>query len=47
SPEVEGISGKYFVNGKPKASAKSTYERGITARLWQVSSDLVGLSASA
>ncbi len=47
SPEVEGVTGQYFVNSKPKTSSKSSYDTAAAARLWQVSADLVGLAAAA
>jgi retinol dehydrogenase-14 len=43
SHEAEGVSGRYFMNRKPKESHKSSYEPATAARLWQVSADLVGL----
>jgi NAD(P)-dependent dehydrogenase (short-subunit alcohol dehydrogenase family) len=43
SPEVEGISGQYFADRKPKTSNPSSYERATTTRLWDVSAELVGL----
>jgi retinol dehydrogenase 14 len=43
SPEVEGVSGRYFANKKTRTSNKSSYDSATTARLWQVSADLVGL----
>jgi retinol dehydrogenase 14 len=46
SPEVEGITGKYFANGQPRTSSKASYDVDAAARLWQVSADLVGLAAS-
>jgi retinol dehydrogenase-14 len=42
SPEVQGISGRYFANSKPKTSSRSSYDRAAANRLWQVSADLVG-----
>ncbi len=45
SPDVEGVSGRYFANRKAKASNKSSYDTATTARLWQVSADLVGVPA--
>jgi hypothetical protein len=45
SPEVEGITGQYFVDRKPRESQKATYDRATTARLWQTSADLVGVDA--
>jgi hypothetical protein len=43
SPEAEGLTGQYFANRKAKSSHKSSYDTAITARLWQVSTELVGL----
>jgi retinol dehydrogenase-14 len=42
SPEVEGVTGRYFVNRQPRTSNKVSYDTAVAARLWQVSSDLVG-----
>jgi len=44
SPEVEGVTGQYFANSKPKRSAKRSYDAEAAARLWQVSAELVGLA---
>jgi NAD(P)-dependent dehydrogenase (short-subunit alcohol dehydrogenase family) len=45
SPDVDGVTGKYFAKGKPRTSNKLSYDRAATARLWQVSASLVGLTA--
>ena len=45
SPEVEGVSGKYFVNRKAVRSSKASYDQSATDRLWQVSAAMTGLSA--
>jgi retinol dehydrogenase 14 len=34
SPEVEGITGQYFVNRKPKTSSDAAYDTPAAARLW-------------
>jgi len=47
SPEVEGVTGRYFADRKVKASHKSSYDSATTARLWRVSAELVGLPAGA
>jgi retinol dehydrogenase-14 len=47
SPEVEGVTGKYFAGGRPRTSNKVSYDEAAAARLWQVSADLVGMAASA
>jgi retinol dehydrogenase 14 len=45
SAKVEGVTGQYFANRKPKTSNKASYDTAAVARLWQVSADLVGLTA--
>jgi NAD(P)-dependent dehydrogenase (short-subunit alcohol dehydrogenase family) len=45
SPDIEGVTGQFFANRKPKTANKVVYDTDITARLWQVSADLVGLAA--
>ena len=46
APEVEGVTGQYFVNRRATSSAKASYDTAVAARLWQVSAELVGLSAT-
>jgi NAD(P)-dependent dehydrogenase (short-subunit alcohol dehydrogenase family) len=46
SPEVEGLSGRYFVRSRPKRSARRTYDEQVARRLWDVSSRLTGLGSS-
>lgn len=46
SPLVEGVTGLYFSNSKPKKSSKSSYDNANARRLWQVSTDLTGLTAA-
>jgi retinol dehydrogenase 14 len=45
SAEVEGVTGKYFADSKPKTSSRSSYDTAAAARLWQISVDLVGRTA--
>jgi hypothetical protein len=47
SPQVEGATGQYFANRKPKTAAKTAYDTTAAARLWRVSADLAGLPATA
>ena len=47
SPQVEGITGRYFVNRKPKTSSKASYDTVAATRLWQASAELVGMTATA
>jgi len=46
SPEVEGMTGRYYADRKPKKSNPSSYDATTIARLWQASTDLVGLPAA-
>lgn len=46
SPEVEGVTGRYFANRKARDSNKASYDTEAAARLWQVSAGLVGLPTS-
>ena len=43
SPEVEGVTGGYFANGRPRTANKAAHDGAAAARLWQVSSRLVGI----
>jgi NAD(P)-dependent dehydrogenase (short-subunit alcohol dehydrogenase family) len=43
SPEVEGVSGKYFVNRKAAASSRESYDEANVRRLWEVSERLTNL----
>ena len=45
SPKVEGVTGRYFANGRPQTSNKASYDESAAARLWRVSTDLVGITA--
>ena len=47
SPEVESVTGRYFANRKARKSNRASYDGPTTARLWQVSADLVGIGADA
>jgi retinol dehydrogenase-14 len=46
APDLKQVTGRYFVNSKPKRSSKRSYDEAVAARLWQVSADLVGLTAA-
>jgi retinol dehydrogenase 12 len=43
SPEVEGVSGGYFVKEKASRAAKRAYDESIAKRLWQVSEQMTGV----
>ena len=44
APELAQVTGRYFADRKPKRSAKASYDQATAARLWQVSTQLVGLT---
>jgi len=43
APEVEGITGQFFANRKPRRSSRRSYDEADALRLWEVSAGLVGL----
>jgi len=45
SPEVEGVSGKYFVDCKAVDSSPLSHDRAMAEKLWQVSLELTGKAA--
>ena len=42
SPDVQGVTGQFFANRKAKAANKLANDTQMSARLWQVSANLVG-----
>ena len=44
SQEVEGVTGKYFVNKRPVTSSRESYDEAAARRLWEVSERLTGIS---
>ncbi len=46
SPEVEGVSGRYFVGSRTKQSSRRSYDQDVARRLWDVSARLTGLGSS-
>jgi len=46
SPEVDGVSGRYFVKEKPAVSSPQSHDAAAALRLWQVSEELAGLPRS-
>lgn len=47
SPEVEGVTGKYFVKKKPAQSSKASYDEDAARRLWEISEEMTELHVSA
>ena len=46
SPELEGVTGKYFEDGKVVDPAPLARDASLATRLWDVSARMVGLAAS-
>ena len=44
SADLEGVSGKFFMNSRQARTSKASYDRALAERLWNVSSQLVGMS---
>ncbi len=40
SPEVEGVTGKYFVKSKAVKSSRASYDQRTAERLWRLSAEL-------
>jgi len=45
SPQVEGVTGKYFVKSQEKQSSSRSYDQAVAARLWEVTGQLVAPAA--
>lgn len=43
APEVDGVSGQYFVKTRPERSSEVSYDREAAARLWDISAELTGI----
>ncbi len=46
SPEVAGVSGKYFVKRKPVMPSEAARDDALARRLWEVSERLTGLASA-
>jgi len=43
SPELEGVTGKYYSGTKEKKASDSTHDEELAKKLWDVTAKLVGL----
>jgi NAD(P)-dependent dehydrogenase (short-subunit alcohol dehydrogenase family) len=46
SPEVEGVTGKYFANRREARSNRESHDPQIAARLWSLSEGMTGLAST-
>ncbi len=44
SPEVEGVSGKYFIKNEPVQSSPASCDKEIARKLWKLSAELTSLT---
>ena len=44
APELDGVTGRYFIDTKEARSSKESYDRAVAERLWQVSEQLTNLA---
>ncbi len=44
SPDVEGVSGKYFADSQPARSSPVSYDEAAQTRLWETSAAMTGLA---
>ncbi len=47
APELDRVSGRYFVDSRIRRSSKRSVDESVATRLWQVSAALVGLERTA
>ncbi|RMH43729.1 MAG: SDR family oxidoreductase [Deltaproteobacteria bacterium] len=47
SPEVDGVTGRYFVKCRPAPSSRRSYDRDLQRRLWDISERLISPYAPA
>jgi NAD(P)-dependent dehydrogenase (short-subunit alcohol dehydrogenase family) len=46
SPDVAGLSGRFFAKGRESATRAITHDREAAARLWKISEELCGLTGN-
>jgi NAD(P)-dependent dehydrogenase (short-subunit alcohol dehydrogenase family) len=46
APEVEGVTGKYFVERREARSSRASYDEASQRRLWEVSAQLTALAGA-
>lgn len=44
-PSLAGVTGAFFMNGKPRKSKPVTYDRSVASRLWTLSEELTASSS--
>jgi len=44
SPDVDGITGKYFIKKEPRESSEESYNKEYAKRLWEISTEITKLN---
>jgi NAD(P)-dependent dehydrogenase (short-subunit alcohol dehydrogenase family) len=44
SPDVEGVSGEYFIRSRPKRASARACDEDVAGRLWEVSAELTSIA---
>jgi retinol dehydrogenase-14 len=47
APEVDGVSGKYFIDCRPARSSRESQDREVARRLWERSAAMTGIGTGA
>jgi NAD(P)-dependent dehydrogenase (short-subunit alcohol dehydrogenase family) len=47
SPEVEGVTGKYFAQSRERQSSAASHDRDAARRLWEISEKMCGIATAA
>ena len=45
SPQVEGVTGKYFEKSRPKRSSETSYDEALAKKLWETSVKSTGIAS--
>ena len=44
SPNIEGVTGKYFVNKEPRESSEESYNEEYAKKLWEICDEMTELN---
>jgi hypothetical protein len=47
SPQVEGVTGRYFIRCRETPSSDASHDRESQRRLWEVSEKMCGITSAA
>jgi hypothetical protein len=44
SPDVEGVTGAYFIKSRRRSSSRASYDPEAARRLWEISEKMTGVT---